>query len=98
MGAVAMERINELASERSELFLQAANGSAGMGARMRIRQITGELDALWTSRRDEKRAQRDPIDLLVDREYERVYGNGYEEVVRPSAVADEDDSVPSIAA
>ena len=98
MGAIAMEQINKLASERSELFQQAANGGNSVTTRMRIRQVTEELDALWTSRRQEKSSQRDAIDLLVDRGYERIYGNNYEEVVRPSAVADEEESAPSIAA
>ena len=64
MSAVAMEQINKLASERSELFQQAANGGNSVATRMRIRQVTEELDALLP---DVSQADHDEQTLLRDR-------------------------------
>jgi hypothetical protein len=93
-----IDRINQLASERSRLYRQAGSARRDTSVRERIAEITNELQTLWEARRHERAGRRDGIDLLVDLEYERIYGSGYEEVVRPSPVADEEHVVAVVAA
>ena len=37
-------------------------------------------------------------DQLIDQEYRRIYGTKYEEVVRPPAIAEAEDAVPTLVA
>ncbi len=98
MNTGTLAQINELASERSRLYGLAGTGGADADARHRIVEIGSELEALWEHRRQEKAARRDGIDLLVDREYERIYGSGYEDAVRPVPVAEAEEETAVLAA
>ena len=88
MGAVTLERINSLASERERLYQLAGNGAANVSARGRIAEIGRELEGLWESRRSQMARHRHGIDLLVEREYARIYGSDYEDAVRPATVGE----------
>jgi hypothetical protein len=87
-----MDRINQLSTERTKLFVSAGRRS-DPALLERIHQIEGELASLWEARRQERAGRRDGIDLFIDRAYEHTYGRGYEEVVSPTAVAEEKDAV-----
>jgi len=87
MGTATIERINQLAAERHELFRQATNGHRGDPVMLRrVREIVAELEQLWGERRVELAGHREAIDLLIDRAYEQAYGRGYEDIVTPPRV------------
>ncbi len=98
MGAVTLERINSLASERERLYQLAGNGAANGSARGRIVEIGRELEGLWQSRRSQMAGHRHGIDLLVEREYERIYGSDYEDAISPPAVGEPEDELVTLAA
>ena len=75
MNTATMDRINQLSAERAELFRQGGNGRAGDRTLMtRIHEIDSELEELWEERRRERIGKLEGIDLVVEREYQRVYG------------------------
>ena len=98
MNTGTLAQINELASERSRLYRLVGTGGADADVGHRIFEIGSELETLWEHRRQEKAARRDGIDLLVDREYERIYGDGYDDAVRPVPVAEAEEETAAIAA
>ena len=94
-----IDRINQLASERTTLYAQASNGRRGDKAVLgRIHEIDAELQSLWEQRRMEKAHRRDGIDLLVDRAYAQVYGRDFENAVAPAAVSEPSDERVATAA
>ncbi len=93
-----LEQINQLTAERFQMYRLAGRGAAGARIRLRIAEISLELGGLWDERRRERAGRLDGIDQLVDREYRRIYGPGYEEVVRPPAVAEAEHIVPALVA
>ncbi|MBI4570700.1 MAG: DUF2630 family protein [Chloroflexi bacterium] len=93
-----IDRINQLTSERLELFQQATNGRRGdPDVKSRIRAIDQELAQLWDRRRHERAGQIDGVDAVVDAVYRSTYGASYEEVYRPSPVMEATDE-PALAA
>ncbi len=98
MSAVTTQTINELASERSQLYRLAGNGLADAAARKRITEITGQLTELWEARRQAMAGHRYGIDLLVEQEYARIYGKAFEDAVKPAAVAEAEDEPVALAA
>ena len=83
------QRINELSTERSNLFRQAANGRRGDPAvRQRIALVSDELERLWDLRRQERAGRLEGIDRLIDSAYQRVYGADYEDAVSPPLLDD----------
>lgn len=93
-----LEQINELTAERFQMYGLAGRSAAGARKRHRIAEISLELSKLWDDRRRERAGRLDGIDQLIDQEYRRVYGTKYEEVVRPPAVAEAEDGVPTLVA
>ena len=98
MSTTTMERINELTAERSQMYGLAGRGATHSRRRLRIAEISSELNGLWDARRRERAGRLDGIDLLIDQENRRIYGTKYDEVVRPPAVAEAEDDVPALAA
>ena len=99
MAVTTMGRINQLAEERSRLYRQASNGRrADPTLRQRLLEINRELDALWDQRRQERTGRREGIDLLVDQEYERLYGHDYEDAIKPLHVDDAEEETAVLAA
>lgn len=93
-----LEQINEVTAERARLYGLAGRAAAHARNRVRIAEISQELNKLWDDRRRERAGRLDGIDQLVDQEYRRIYGTTYEEVVRPPAVAEAEDGVPGLVA
>ena len=94
-----MERLNQLAAERSMLYRLASNGRRGDPAvRRRLAEISLESEALWEQRRRERAGHREGIDLLVDRAYERVYGSNFDEAFAPLHVETAEDAAAALAA
>jgi hypothetical protein len=78
MATEIMDRINQLNAERAELFRQAGAGRSGDRTIMtRVHDIDSELQELWEERRRERIGRLEGIDLVVEQEYERVYGPDY---------------------
>lgn len=99
MATTIMDRINQLSAERSTLYRLAANGHrADPNVRLRVAQVSRELDALWERRRQERAGRREGIDLLVDRAYERLYGPGFADAVAPPHVSEGEDEALTLAA
>lgn len=95
MESKTLERINELTSERAELFRKAGVGRAGDRTIMtRVHGIDSELEELWELRRRERSGVLEGIDLVIEREYERIYGKDF----RPVPVAEPDDHKKRVAA
>jgi len=95
METKTLERINELTSERAELFRRAGVGRAGDRTIMtRVHELDSELEELWELRRRERIGTMEGIDLVVETEYERIYGKDY----RPLPVAEPDDHKKRVAA
>ena len=93
-----LEQINQVTAERARLYGLADRGAAHASNRLRIAEISQELSNLWDDRRRERTGHLDGIDLLIDQEYRRIYGSAYDEVVRPPAVAEAEDGVPTLMA
>lgn len=94
-----IDRINQLTSERLELFGQATNGRRGdPDVKARIRAIDAELQQLWEVRRHERAGRIDGVDAVVDAVYRTTYGASYEEVYRPSPVMEAADEAVLAAA
>ena len=94
-----LDRITQLTAERSKLFSFASNGHRGVPrVRLQIAQIGSELESLWNVRRQERAGRLEGIDLLVDREYERLYGRNYEDAISPLRVGSEEENAVAIAA
>ena len=92
-------RINELSAERTKLYGLTSNGHSGDPAMLhRIGDMSRELEQLWEQRRQERAGRRDGIDLLIEHEYERPYGTGFEEVAVPLMVAVTEDEPALVAA
>lgn len=98
MGAATLERINSLASEREQLFRMAGNGAATVTGRGRITDIGRELEGLWASRRNQMAGRRHGIDLLIEQEYERIYGSDFEDAVTPATVGEPEDGPVTLVA
>lgn len=95
MESKTLERINELTSERAELFRKAGVGRSGDRTIMtRVHGIDSELEELWELRRRERIDSLEGIDLVIEREYERIYGKDF----RPVPVAEPDDHKKRVAA
>ena len=78
MATQTMDRINELNAERAELFRQAGHGRSGDRTIMtRVHAIDSELEELWQERRRERIGRLEGIDLVVEQEYQRLYGPDY---------------------
>ena len=91
--STTISRINELSSERSQLYIQAGNGGSGKASlRARIAAIDRELGALWDQRRRERAGHSEGIDRVIERSYEAIYGRGYEDVVSPAQAESEADA------
>lgn len=89
----SLERISQLTQERSQLYRAQDGQRRNPAFRSLIARISGELDALWNRRRTERAGQREGIDLLIERSYERAYGPGFDDAVAPAAVDFEDGGV-----
>ena len=93
-----LERIHTVPADRRGLYGLAGRGAAHARNRLRIAEVSQELSKLWDDRRRERAGRLDGIDLLIDQQYQRIYGSTYEEVVRPPAVAEAEDGVPALIA
>ncbi len=93
-----LEQIHQVTAERARLYGLAGRSAAGARNRLRIAEISLELSKLWDDRRRERAGRLDGIDQLIDQEYRRIYGTRYQEVVRPPAVAEAEDSAPALVA
>lgn len=92
-------RINKLSAERTKLYGLTSNGHSGDPAMLqRIGEMGRELEQLWDQRRQERAGRRDGIDLLIEHEYQRLYGTGFEEVAVPLLVAATEDEPAVLAA
>ena len=92
-------RINKLSAERARLYGLSLNGRSGDPAlRQRIGEMSRELERLWEQRRQERAGRREGIDLLIEREYQRLYGTDFEEAVAPLLVAATEDEPAVVAA
>ena len=98
MTTATIDGINELAAERSRLYRQAALGKTEVAVRERIAEISRQLEALWDVRRHERAGRREGIDSLIDRSYAELYGESYEDAVKPLPVAQEPRREPVLAA
>jgi hypothetical protein len=95
MATETMDRINELTAERAELFRTAGAGRSGDRTIMtRVHEIDSELEELWELRRRERIGTLEGIDLVIEQEYERIYGKDF----RPIPVAEPDDHKKRVAA
>ncbi len=96
----SLEHINQLTETRAELYKAQEGQRRDPGFRSLIAKIGSELDALWNRRRQERAGHREGIDLLVERSYERAYGQGFDDVVSPIAVESQvdDDGAVTLAA
>ena len=93
------QRINELSTERGNLYRLAANGRRGDAAvRQRIADVSVALEHLWEQRRRERAGRLEGIDRLIDSVYQRAYGPDYEDAVAPLRVSDEEEMSAVIAA
>ena len=92
-------RINKISAERAQLYGLTSNGRSGDPALLqRVGEIGRELELLWEQRRQERAGHREGIDLLIEREYQRLYGNGFEEAVAPLLVSATEDEPAVVAA
>lgn len=89
----SLERINQLTQERSQLYRLQDGQRRSPAFRSLITKIGSELSALWDQRREERAGQRERIDLLIERSYERAYGTDFDDAVSPVAVESEVDDV-----
>lgn len=88
----SLEHINKLTEERARLYRAQDGQRRDPAFKSLIAKINGELDRLWNQRRQERAGQREGIDLLVERSYERVYGPGFEAAVAPVAVESDEEA------
>ncbi len=86
-----LEHINQLTQERSRLYRLQDGPRRNPAFRSLIAKISGELEALWNRRRQERAGRREGIDLLIERSYERAYGPGFDDAVSPVTVESDDD-------
>ncbi len=95
-----IQRINQLSAERSQLYGLAARERRGdPTVRGRTEQIGREIEALWSERRRQRVGRPEGIDRLIDRAYERVYGQGYDDTVAQHRVdATDEDEAAGVAA
>lgn len=94
-----INRINELSSERTRLYLQAGSrGRVIARSVARIQRVSRELEALWDQRRRERAGCLDGVDLIVHRAYEQAYGRHYEDTISPPTVREPADGAVEVAA
>ncbi len=94
----SLEHINQLTQERTKLYRLQDGKRRNPAFRSIIAKITGELEALWNRRRQERAGKREGIDLLIERSYESAYGPDFEDAVSPAAVESDGDDVAAMLA
>lgn len=99
MKTTTIDRINQLSAERTRLYRLASSDHLGdQDIRRRIAEVTGELERLWNRRRQERAGRLEGIDLVVERAYQRVYGDDFDNAVAPPRVGRAEDEALTVAA